>query len=162
MTELTEPPAEGPQFINAPWTDTLATVETSEFAARTAKHLREDPVIWVTTVGPGGLPAPNPVWFLWDGADTIRLFAMPQTVRVRNLRKNSRVSLNLAGDALGVQVCVLTGTAELDEGGAPALAYPDFVSKYEEWFPRVMKTPVSYSEDYSVPIVVNLSRVRGF
>lgn len=162
MTELTDPAAEGPQFISAPWAETLATAETSEFAARVAKHLREDPVIWVTTTGPSGLPAPNPVWFLWDGADTVRLFAMPQTVRVRNLRKNSRVSLNLAGDANGVQVCVLTGTAELDEDGAPASAYADFVSKYEEWFPRVMKTPAGYSEQYTVPIIVNLSRVRGF
>jgi hypothetical protein len=34
---------------------------------RVAQRLREDAVIWLTTVAANGTPQPNPVWFLWDG-----------------------------------------------------------------------------------------------
>ena len=39
----------------------------TEFGARVARHLREEIVVWMTTVSPSGAPLPRPVWFLWDG-----------------------------------------------------------------------------------------------
>ncbi len=41
--------------------------ESTEFGARVARHLREDIVVWMTTVTPDGSPLPMPVWFHWDG-----------------------------------------------------------------------------------------------
>ena len=41
--------------------------EGTEFGARVARHLREDVVVWLTTVTPSGAPLPAPVWFIWDG-----------------------------------------------------------------------------------------------
>ena len=57
MVDMTEP--------STPGTGRLLTLdEGSEFGARAARHLREDPVLWLTTVAPSGAPSPNPVWFL--------------------------------------------------------------------------------------------------
>lgn len=162
MTVLEEPLAEAPKFTMARWSETLANAESDRFAARTVKHLREDPVLWLTTVGTSGLPAPNPVWFLWDGADTVRVFTMAETTRIKNLKQNPRVSVNIAGDSNGVEVTVFTGTAAVDPDAPAADAFPEFVAKYAEWFPRVHQTPESYAGQYVVSLVVKLERIRGF
>ena len=94
--------------------------ESTDFGARVARHLREDRVVWLTTVTPGGAPVPSPVWFLWDGEETVRVFSLPATARMRNLRANPRVSLNFAGDGSGGDIVVLSGRATVDEGGEPA------------------------------------------
>jgi hypothetical protein len=41
--------------------------ESCEFGARVARHLREEIVVWLTTVTPSGAPLPRPVGFVWDG-----------------------------------------------------------------------------------------------
>src|SRR5919198_5150041 len=159
MSNQADPAVAAPQFIAAkPWADMLAAVESNEFAARTAKHLSEDLVFWLTTVTPSGLPSPNPVWFLWDGASTIRTFAMADGARIRNLRRNPRVSLNFPGNAFGFDIVVLTGTAMIDTQAPAADALPEFVSKYAEWFPRANQTPASYAAQYVMPVVITLSR----
>src|SRR4051812_23080254 len=68
----------------------------TEFGARVARHLREDVVVWLTSVSPSGAPLPAPVWFVWDGAESVLMYSMPGA-RVRNLRANPKVSLNFAG-----------------------------------------------------------------
>jgi|SRR3954468_3255629 PPOX class probable F420-dependent enzyme len=161
MSEQVDTAVEAPQFTAARWTDALATLESNEFSARVAKHLREDLVVWLTTVSPSGLPSPNLVWFLWDGADTIRIFTTPEAARTRNIQKNTRVSLNFGGDSFGFDVVVLSGTAQIDAETPAANDFPEFINKYAEWFPRANQTPTSWSEYYRVPIVVTLSRVRG-
>jgi PPOX class probable F420-dependent enzyme len=154
--------SESPVFISAPWSDVLATADSSEYAARAATHLREDAVIWMTTVSSSGLVAPNPLWYLWDGGDKVRFFTMPETARLKNIKANPRVTLNLAGDATGTQVAVFSGTAEIQRHSPLANEYPEFISKYEGWFPHVNQTPEKYAHQYSVPIEVTLDRVRGF
>ena len=64
--------------------------ESSEFGARAARHLREEVVVWMTTVTPGGAPVPRPVWFIWDGAESVVMYSQPK-LRIRNLEGNSRV-----------------------------------------------------------------------
>lgn len=39
----------------------------SEFGQRVRARLRDEQVIWFTTVGADGTPQPNPVWFIWQG-----------------------------------------------------------------------------------------------
>ena len=51
--------------------------ESTDFGQRVARHLTDDPVVWLTTVTPGGQPVPNPVWFWWDGEETIRIYTLP-------------------------------------------------------------------------------------
>ena len=65
-----------------------------------ARHLREEIVVWLTTVTPAGSPLPMPVWFLWDGAESIVMYSM-NGARVRNLEANPRVAPR-AGTAVQV------------------------------------------------------------
>ena len=47
--------------------DAVLPDPATPFGACVAQRLREDAVIWLTTVAANGTPQPNPVWFLWDG-----------------------------------------------------------------------------------------------
>src|SRR4029078_915261 len=99
--------------------------ESSEFGARAARHLREDRIVWLTTVGPARHPLPSPVWVGWGEADTlrgavcavwgepdtVRVFSLAGTARSRNLEANPRVSLNFAGTPDGGDIVVLAGRA---------------------------------------------------
>jgi PPOX class probable F420-dependent enzyme len=133
----------------------------SPFGARAAAHLRDDPVVWLTTVGATGAPAPNPVWFLWDGADRVDLFSLPDAARVRHLTANARVSLNFAGDGRGGDVVVLSGLAALQPEAPAADAVPEYLAKYAEHLQRIGHTPRSFAEQYSMPITIRLVRLRG-
>jgi PPOX class probable F420-dependent enzyme len=75
--------------------------ETSEFGARVARHLREEKVVWLTTVTPSGAPLPRPVGFLWDGGQVVFVYSQPGA-RVRNIGRNPRMTLNFGGDGSGV------------------------------------------------------------
>lgn len=136
--------------------------EASEFGARAARHLREDPVVWMTTVGTKGAPAPNPVWFLWDGAAAVRVFTLPESDRVRHLRANPHVSLNFAGNGQGGDIVVLSGIATLDPDGPQADELPDYLAKYEQHIPRIGLTPQLFRQRYGMPVTITLTRLRGF
>ena len=79
--------------------------EGTELGARTARHLREEVVVWLTTVTAAGAPLPRPVWFLWDGADVVSVYSLPGA-RVRNIERNPRVTLNFGGDGRGGDIVV--------------------------------------------------------
>ena len=82
--------------------------ESTEFGARVAAHLREEIVVWLTSVSPSGTPLPMPVWFLWEGGESVVMFSR-DGARVRNLEANANVSLNFAGDGRGGDIVVLSG-----------------------------------------------------
>jgi PPOX class probable F420-dependent enzyme len=146
-----------------PAADALLTIaESTEFGARAAKHLREDLVVWLTTVSPSGVPTPNPVWFIWDGAATVRLFSMPSSARIRHLQNNPRVSLNFACNDQGDDIVVLIGTAAVDPKAPAADAVPEFVAMYAERLPAINLTPSGFAERYAVPITITLNRLRGY
>ena len=64
--------------------------EGTEFGARLARHLREEIVVWMTTVTPAGEPVPMPVWFFWDGDESVRMYSR-RSPRVRNVEANPHV-----------------------------------------------------------------------
>jgi PPOX class probable F420-dependent enzyme len=61
-----------------------------------ARHLREEVVVWMTTVTPAGAPLPMPVWFHWDGGEHVVMYSQ-RGARIRNIEANPRVTLNFAG-----------------------------------------------------------------
>jgi PPOX class probable F420-dependent enzyme len=134
--------------------------ESGEFGARVARHLREDVVVWLTTVSSGGGPLPRPVWFLWDGADSMLVYSMP-SARIRNLAANARVSLNFDGDRRGGDIVVLSGTAAQAPDAPPVDANPDYLAKYRDSIERIGHTRESFADKYSVPLRVTIERVRG-
>jgi|SRR4051812_37075103 PPOX class probable F420-dependent enzyme len=134
--------------------------ESTDFGARVARHLREDRVVWLTSVTPAGAPVPSPVWFWWDGEQTVRMFSLPDTARVRNLEANPRVALNFAGDGSGGDIVVLSGRARVGDG-QPADQLAPYVEKYGWGFERLRQTPEQFARKYSVPVAIELTRVRG-
>lgn len=134
--------------------------ESTEFGARAARHLREETVVWMTTVTAGGSPLPRPVWFLWDGARSVLMFSMPGP-RTRNIEANSRVSLNFDGDGGGGDIVVLSGTATSDRDAPPADRDDAYRAKYDEHIARIGMTPQTFSERYNVPVRIELTRLHG-
>ena len=135
--------------------------ETSAFGARAARHLREDVVVWLTTVTPSGAPNPNPVWFLWDGADRVTIHSLPDAARVRDVRERPLVTLNFDGDGRGGDIVVLRGRAELRPDDPKADAVPAYLAKYGADITRIGHTPDSFAAKYGVPLVITLIGLRG-
>ena len=135
--------------------------ESTDLGALVARHLRDDRIVWLTTVTPGGAPLPSPVWFWWDGADTVYVFSLPDTARTRNIDENPKVSLNFAGDGSGGDIVILSGVASCEPDDAGAHKLPGYVHKYQWGFDRLRITPEQFAERYSLPVRVRLTKVRG-
>jgi PPOX class probable F420-dependent enzyme len=134
--------------------------QSTQFGRRVAEHLREDPVVWLTTVTPRGAPLPSPVWFLWDGADGVLVYSMP-SARVRNIEANPRVSLNFAGNGQGGDIVVLSGTASVDPAVPGVADNEAYLARYGERIERMGLSPVGFGERYSVGVRIRLTGVRG-
>ena len=134
--------------------------ESSEFGARVTRHLREDTVVWLTTVSRSGRPLPSPVWFLWDGGDSVLVYSM-DSARVRNVASNSHVSLNFDGDRRGGDIVVLSGTAAEATDAPPVDTNSDYLSKYSGLIEQIGHTPKSFAERYCVPLRVRITGIRG-
>ena len=135
--------------------------ESCEFGARAARHLREETVVWLTTVTPSGAPLPSPVGFLWDGGDNVFVYSQPGA-RIRNISSNPKVTLNFRGDANGGDIVILSGAAEVDESRPSAGQDAAWVAKYAAEWERAGMTAESFSERFSVPVHIRLNGVRGF
>jgi len=142
--------------------ESLTIDEDTPFGARVARHLREGVAVWLTTVAPSGTPTPNPVWFQWDGADRVRVHSLPDAARVRHLATNPRVALHFDDDGSGSRVVVLTGTARPAPELPAADADPAYLARYAEHITRIGHTPASFAAQYSLPVEVTLTGLRGY
>jgi PPOX class probable F420-dependent enzyme len=134
--------------------------ESTPFGARVARHLRDDPVVWLTTVSPSGAPVPSLVWFLWDGDREVVMYS-EETSRVTNVAGNPLVSLNFAGDGRGGDMVVLGGEARIDPDAPPAHEVPGYVAKYQGHIRRLGATPETFAASYHVALRIRLTRLRG-
>ncbi|MFC8042722.1 TIGR03667 family PPOX class F420-dependent oxidoreductase [Nocardia sp. NPDC057353] len=141
---------------------TSSVVDTdTEFGARVAERLDSDQIVWLTTVGPSNTPQPNPVWFLWSDG-TVLIFSKPDQAKVRNIRRNPRVSLHLNSTSTGGDVVVLTGTAHIEEV-PPADAETDaLLAKYREGLASLGISGEEFAATYSATIRIVPDRLRGF
>ena len=99
--------------------------------ALSAQHIQDrlaaERNIWFATVRPSGAPHLIPIWFI-TYHDHIYICTPPDSVKVRNLRRNPRVALSLED---GVQPVILEGTAVVMENkAAPAEVIAMFKLKY--------------------------------
>ncbi|MFD6352316.1 TIGR03667 family PPOX class F420-dependent oxidoreductase [Nocardia tengchongensis] len=133
----------------------------TDFGALVTKRLSADTIIWLTTVSPTGTPQPNPVWFLWSNG-TFLLFTQPSTPKLRNITANPRVSLNLNTTATGGEVVVFNGEARIDADGATAAEIDTYVEKYTEGLVEIGMTREQFFADYSIPVRIVPTRLRGF
>jgi PPOX class probable F420-dependent enzyme len=133
---------------------------TSEFGSRVARWLREERIIWLTTVRSDGTPQPAPVWFHWDG-QTFLIYSRPDTPKLRNIVRNPAVALHLDSDGQGGDIVVITGKAQIQPDAPPAHEVAEYAEKYREGFVRIGMTAEEMARVYSVPIRVTPTGVRG-
>jgi PPOX class probable F420-dependent enzyme len=131
------------------------------FGERVRKRLREDLVIWLTTVGSDLTPQPNPVWFLWED-DGLLVYNRSTAHRLQHVRSRPRVSLNLDGDRRGGDIVVVTGSAEVSDTDPAPHEHAAYVAKYGAMMTRVSGSLEKFSGQYGVPLRVRGLRVRGW
>ena len=140
------------------------------FGESVRRRLREEAVIWLTTVGRDGTPQPNPVWFLWQqdpestwGDGGFLIYNDVSSARLASFTRRPRVSLNL-NSINGGGIAVFTGSVEILEGHPPAHEVPEYLEKYG---PRIEATGpgadlATFMAKYSVVTRIRPTRVRGF
>jgi PPOX class probable F420-dependent enzyme len=138
-------------------------IDTStEFGQRVERRLGSEKVCWLTTVTPSGQPKSIPIWFLWQDDGTVLFYSQPDTLKLRNIAANPKVSVNLNSEFYGNDVIRLEGEAEVPEEYPPASDVPAYVEKYRENMASLNATPEQFAEEYSVPILLKPARLRGF
>jgi PPOX class probable F420-dependent enzyme len=145
---------------------------STQFGELVRRRLREETLIWLTTVAASGTPQPNPVWFLWQqdpeadqGDGSFLIYHDNSAARIRTLTERPRVALNFDSVRGGGGIVVFTGTAELLEGHPLAHEVPEYVAKYEPLVQRSNGTGGSvedFMRKYSVVTRIRPERVRGF
>ena len=136
--------------------------ETTEFGARAARRLREEIIGWLTTVTPDGQPQPVPVWFVWDGDRSVRLYSQPGKRKLKNIEANPKVSLSLDSDGLEADIVVVWGELRVSDD-PPADQFPEYVEKYRGRIEALRwKSPDVYAKDFSVPLRIDVTRIHGW
>jgi PPOX class probable F420-dependent enzyme len=133
---------------------------SSEFGAKALSRLKNEEGIWLTTVAADGTPQPNPVWFIWDDGSVL-IYTQPGSHKMRNLRRNPKVSLNFDAKLHYEDLVVLVGEVEID-GRVSADAKDAYLDKYREDIARLDMTPESFFQSYSTVLRVKLAKLRGW
>lgn len=124
-------------------------------------RLRDEVVVWITTVRGDGQPQSSPVWFVWDGEEFL-VFAEPGSPKVSNVRVNPLVSLHLNSDREGGEVATFEGAARIEDGAPAPHRVSAYLEKYGEGIAGLDMTPEEFGLDYSTPIRIRPSRVRVY
>jgi PPOX class probable F420-dependent enzyme len=132
---------------------------TTEAGARADRRLREEIMIWLTTVRSDGQPQSVPVWFLWDG-ETFLIYSQPGRQKLKNIGRNARVGLHLNANDRGGDVVRAEGTAEVVQDIPPANEVGEYLEKYRESIARIGFDPESFARAYSVALRMTPDRWR--
>ena len=89
------------------------------------------------------------------------IYSQPSTPKLRNIEQRPRVSLHFNCTPSGGDVVVLTGDAWVDAGAPPVNPNPAYVDKYAGRSPGHRNDPEAFAQDYSVPIRVRPTSLRG-
>jgi PPOX class probable F420-dependent enzyme len=76
----------------------------------------------LTTVGPDGSPQATPVWYLYDG-EHFKVTSRGDRVKVRNIRRDPRVTMVVVDTASNGDPLTVRGTAEVVEEGGEEFTY---------------------------------------
>ncbi len=135
---------------------------STPFGERVARRLRDERLIWLTTVDAKGMPQPAPVWFLWDEAtSTFLIYSLSDAKRLAHLQQNPRVALNLDGNGSGGDIIVITGQAHVSSADPSADQLPTYVEKYRDFIARSFTTPKNFAAKYSVALRIRPVAIRG-
>jgi PPOX class probable F420-dependent enzyme len=132
---------------------------TTEAGARADRRLREEVMIWLTTVRSDGQPQSVPVWFWWDG-ETFLVYSRPSQQKLKNIGRNARVGLHLNANDRGGEVVRAEGAAEVVQDVLPANEVGEYLEKYRESIARIGFDPDGFARAYSVALRVTPDRWR--
>jgi PPOX class probable F420-dependent enzyme len=131
------------------------------FGARVRRRLLEERIIWITTVGEDGTPQPNPVGFVYQDDGSILIYSARDANRLGHVRDRPRVALHFDGDGDGGDIVVFTGTAVRADDVPPAHRNPAYLDKYGPATARAFGSVEKFSERFSVPLRIEITRTRG-
>src|SRR5258707_8412307 len=93
-------------------------------------RVRNDPIIWLSSVRADGRPHSVAVSFLWDGK-SILIFSQPHAQKIRNVRHNPNVMLALDDTKSGDDVVMFEGKAELLNEPTVNMTMAAYATKYD-------------------------------
>ena len=135
---------------------------TTKFGRKAKRYLKQEYIVWLTTIGSDLSPQPRPVWFIWDGASFL-IFSQPHAHKVRHITAHPQVALHFNTDATGdTDVIVFIGTAAIDTAVPPAHQVRAYLRKYRAGITELGMTPEQFSREYSVAIRVTPTTLRGW
>ncbi len=136
---------------------------TDPHAARIRERLEQAEYAFLTTVRPDGRPHSVPICFLYEG-DSILIFSLPDSVKVRNIRQNPNVCLAVESFGFGDYFSIaIEGRAELVDEPSNWLHYPAYDAKYAPLSRRMFGSdhvPDEYAAKFSQAIRVTPSKIR--
>jgi PPOX class probable F420-dependent enzyme len=104
--------------------------ETTEtLTEKQQAFLRERPHAVVATIMSDGRPQLTPNWYLWDG-ERFSISTLDWTVKVKNAKRDPRVTLCIDGPERRTNYVQVFGTAEVVEGDVREGTL-DLIRKYE-------------------------------
>ena len=134
----------------------------TKLGRKAKRHLKQQYIVWLTTVGADLSPQPRPVWFIWDGASFL-IFSQPHAHKVQHIKAHPQVALHFNTDATGDQdVITLVGTAVIDPTVPPAHKVRAYLRKYRGGIEELKMTPEQFSAEYSVAIRATPTTLRGW
>lgn len=133
---------------------------TDTVGQRALQRIHTEEIIWLTTVTPGGVPQPRPVWFVWDGEAFI-IYSKPTAKKVRHIQHNPNVSLHFDAGPTGVDVQVFIGQATLNYTAPPVKQVNAYMQKYGEGILQTGLNAESYSALFTLALRIVPTRLRG-
>ena len=134
---------------------------TNRFGRHVNRRLRQEKIIWLTTVDSHATPQSRPVWFHWDG-ETVMIFSERDKAKLRHLAHNCRVALNFNTDDDGGDVAVIVGDARILGDPPPSNRIKAYLRKYSQGIKSLDMTVAGFRATYSVSILVTPVSMRGF
>ncbi len=130
---------------------------STETGSRALRRLREEQLAWLTTVRRDGMPQPVPVWFLWEDGSFL-IYTSAKAHKLKNIRSNPRVALNLNSGADGNDIVRAEGRAEILEDFPPPDEHPEYLEKYRRGMAFVSGDPESFASYYSTAFRITPER----
>ena len=138
------------------------TDKKAKLESKAKKFIKQEYVIWLTTVGSNLAPQPRPVWYIWDN-NSFLIFSQPRAHKLKHINEHPNVSLHFNADKTADEdVIVYSGTAKIDTSVPPAHQVPAYLKKYKSGIEALGATPEQFSQEYSVAIRVTPTSLRGW
>jgi PPOX class probable F420-dependent enzyme len=115
---------------------------------RIDRLLRDEPIVWLSSVRPDGRPHLVPIWFSWDGLE-ILIASKPNAQKIRNIRANPMVMLALGEAEDDFDVGLLEGQAQLLDAPADAVLPASHLAKYRRQMAAIGLSSAEFLATYS-------------